>query len=155
MIPTSGNTLGWTIPGLIKSSRLITSPKPGTVVLPLGVGALSLFVVLVALAVVGGAAGDDAVELLDPFDSAFVSVSFAPVGAGGGGADAPGIWALNPSIGAGLDTGAGIAACVVTDVVADVASDWLIGLTGDVGFVTFVIDLTQLFDVVTQGCHNG
>jgi hypothetical protein len=147
---TSGKTFGWTIPGLIKSSRLITSPKPGTTVLPLGVGVSLVVVLLDALAVVRGAAGDGAVELLDPL----LSVSFAPVWAAGGGADSPAVGALNPSIGAGLNAGAGIAACVITDVVADVTSDWLIGLIGDVGFVTFVIDFTQLFDVVTQGCHT-
>ncbi len=143
---TSGKTFGWTIPGLIKSSRLITSPKPGTVVLPLGVGALSLFVVLVALAVVGGAAGDDAVELLVPFDSTFV-VSVV-VGA------VPGTVAGSARV-----VGADVKLCVaVAPVTAGVEADAVTvftGLIGLVGFVTFVIDLTQLFDVVTQGCQTG
>ena len=29
------------------------------------------------------------------------------------------------------------------------------GDTGDAGFVTLVIDFSQLLDVVTQGCHTG
>jgi hypothetical protein len=142
LICASGNTLGWTIPGLIKSSRLITSPKPGTTVLPLGVG-VSLFAVLVALV---GAAVVGAVVPLATFCSVFV-VSVV-VGA------LPGTVA-----GSAWVVGAVVKVCeavalVAAGVVAD-AEAVFTGLNGLVGFVTFVIDFTQLFDVVTQGCHTG
>ena len=49
-----------------------------------------------------------------------------------------------------------LAAGVVTDVVAVFTGDaGFIGLIGDAGLVTLVIDFTQLSDVVTQGCHTG
>lgn len=100
---------------------------------------------LVALAVVGGAAGDWAVELL-AFGSAFV-VSVVV------GAD-PGTVAGSADI-----DGAGVKLCdAVTLVAAGVVADAVAvftGLIGLVGFVTLVIDFTQLFDVVTQGCHTG
>lgn len=140
MIPNSGNTLGWTIPGLIKSSRLITSPKPGTGVLPLGVG-VSLFVVLLdALAVVGGAAGDGAVELLVAFASTFGCSVVVSVVVGTGPIAVTG---------ATWGTGAGVEGTIA------VGLDGFRGLTGDTGLVAFVIDFTQLLDVVTQGCHTG
>lgn len=154
LIATSGNTFGWTIPGLIKSSRLITSPKPGTAVLPLGVG-VSLFVVpLLALAVVGGAAGDDAVALLGLLSAFGCCVSPALVGAGDVGTELSTVGALTPSI-VGLVCTTGAVCTVAVDVVVVVALVGLSGLTGDTGFVTLVIDFTQLLDVVTQGCHAG
>jgi hypothetical protein len=86
------------------------------------------------------------------FVSVFVSVAL--VWAAGCGAEASGVGALDPSGTVGLCTGTGAATGVVTGVVAGIAA-WFTGLTGDVGFVTFVIDFTQLFDVVAQGCHTG
>ena len=145
---TSGNRLGWTIPGLIKSSRLITSPKPGTTVLPLGIGASLGVVLLDALAVVGGVAGDcaDALAFCSSLVSVFVVsvvVGTAPVIAvtGSAGVTGAGVILVTPAL-----LTAGVVACVATG---------LTGLIGLVGFVTFVIDLTQLFNVVTQGCHTG
>ena len=60
----------------------------------------------------------------------------------------------------GVDTVAGEDWVVWTDVV-EVGLVGLAGFTGDTGltglvtFVGFVIDFTQVLDVVTQGCHTG
>jgi hypothetical protein len=112
-------------------------------------------VVLDAPAVVGGAAGDGAVEPLGPLVSSVdFSVSFALVGAVDVGAELSAVGALAPSI-AGFVCTTGAVCTVAVDVVVAAALVGLTGLTGDTGFVTFVIDFTQLFDVVTQGCHTG
>ena len=60
------------------------------------------------------------------------------------------------------ELGTGIGVCTVTGedgvIGADMLEAGLAGLrgdTGDAGFVTLVIDFTQLSDVVAQGCHTG
>ena len=90
----------------------------------------------------------------------FVSwlVAFASVGAVDDGAELAGVGALNPSVVVGL-------LCTELVVGAIAGEDGVVrtlvgfaGLTGDTGLVTFVglvIDFTQVFNVVTQGCHTG
>jgi hypothetical protein len=92
-----------------------------------------------------------------------VLVAFASVWAVDDGAELTGLWALEPSVVVGE-------LCTELVVGAVTVEDWVVraavlvglvgfnGLTGDTGLATlvgFVIDFTQLLDVVTQGCHTG
>ena len=92
-----------------------------------------------------------------------VLVAFTSVWAVDDGAELTAVGALNPSVVVGeLCTELVVGAVAVEDWV--VRADVLVGLagfsglTGDTGLATFVglvIDFTQVFDVVTQGCHTG
>lgn len=93
-----------------------------------------------------------------------VLVAFASVGAVDDGAELTAVGAFNPSVVVGLF-------CTVFWVGAVTVEDWvvgadmlevglttLVGFTGDTGLVTLVglvTDFTQVFEVVTQGCHTG
>ena len=92
-----------------------------------------------------------------------VLVAFTSVWAVDDGAELTAVGALEPSVVVGL-------LCTELVVGAVATEDWVVradalvglagfrGLTGDTGLATFVglvIDFTQVFDVVAQGCHTG
>ena len=153
----SENMFGCTSPGFTKISNDKTIPT--TVwILPFGAVVGCVFGALVELLF----CWDWVADVVEVVGEAVVVVawfvSFASVGAVDCGAELAGVGALNPSVVVGLLCTELVAGAIAGEdgVVRTLAG--FAGLTGDTGLVTFVglvIDFTQVFNVVTQGCHTG
>jgi hypothetical protein len=147
---------GCVSPGFTKISNDKTIPT--TVwILPLGTVVSCVFGALVELLFCWDWVPDVA-EVVGEAVVVEVLVSFASVWAVDDGAELSGVGALEPAVVVGL-------LCTELVVAAVAGEDGVVrtlvgftGLTGETGLVTlvgFVTDFTQLFDVVTQGCHTG